>query len=111
VRVAEPSIAVASEPPGGDRQLDSVSLASIPLDSVLLIRALKARPEDLAQGFLAVTYTLVFAKAAVSGVDVHTSIDGRDQTINQANADEFVTLYRQRLKTYDAAIRRRWHNP
>jgi len=107
VRVAEPSVAVASEPPGGDRQLDSVSLAAIPLDSVLLIRALKARPEDLAQGFLAVTYSLVFAKAAGSGVEVHTFLDGRDQTINQSNADEFVTLYRQRLKTYEAAIRRR----
>jgi alpha-tubulin suppressor-like RCC1 family protein len=86
---------------------DSELLGRARPDSALLRRALKVHPEDLALGFLAETYSLLAAQAAVGGVTVHTRLDGRDETINQSNAAEFVARYATRIKTYDVAIRQR----
>ncbi len=85
----------------------SAQLDSIRPDSRLLSRALKARPEDLAIGFLLESYSLILAQAAASGVEVHTTLDGHLQTIDKANAGQFVALYQVRIKTYDVALRQR----
>ena len=92
--------------PSSQSSTPSTPLAQQP-DPVLLGRALKAHPEDLALGFLAQSYNLSGAKTAAQGVTVHMMLDGGDQTIDQSNADQFIALFEGRLKTYDAAVRQR----
>ncbi|PYT99388.1 MAG: hypothetical protein DMG34_20565 [Acidobacteria bacterium] len=92
--------------PSSQSSTPSTPVAQQP-DPVLLGRALKAHPEDLALGFLAQSYNLSGAKTAAQGVTVHMMLDGGDQTIDQSNADQFIALFEGRLKTYDAAIRQR----
>jgi alpha-tubulin suppressor-like RCC1 family protein len=109
VKVQEALSPAAAGTQARAQEQDSVLLQRVLPDSVLLRRALKARPEDLALGLLAEAYSLLAAKVAAAQlkVTVHTTLDGRDQTIDHSNAEQFVILYSVRIKTYDTAIRQR----
>jgi hypothetical protein len=72
-----------------------------------LARAMAAPPAALAQGYLAVAYTLLSIKVAQAGGRVVTSLDGKPETITKDNADAYAKSYGDRLAIYGQAIRSR----
>lgn len=77
---------------------------------VAVEQALQAPPQALAESYLAVSYLLGFLRPARDGqfgATIETTIDGKPQTINEANALIYRAGYEDRLRIYSLAIEQR----
>jgi hypothetical protein len=81
--------------------------AAIGPATATLDQVLKTDSTDLARGYLLVDSELLAAKVAGIGLAVHTTVDGKPQTIDKSNYQTFVSGYEERLRIYAQAISQR----
>jgi len=75
--------------------------------TVTFDQALAADASDLARGYLVIGSQMQVAEVAGLGVPVHTTVDGRPQTITKSNYQAFESAYEAREHVYSQAMTQR----